>query len=778
MVNNLKNNIPTIIINNKLPMPKAMVNIDIEIDTYMTEASKIALGNDGVVVLVMKKEANYPVLDKRGIYKYGVIANIVQATKLAPSTSRMIVDCFDKVEIKNLYQNDGAFFSDIEVIPETGIAELRDALYIDAMRRELLEKFDEYISSLNYRHNIANLSREGDIDILVSNIASIVIDRNKISQSLLETINREERYTKLLEYLNNGILKSKIRKEIDVKVNEKVGKNQREYILRETLNTIRQELGDGDPLNEYEAYKSKLDSLELESSIKEKIDEDVNKLKHMQPMSQESSVLKSYLDLVFDYPWNKSTNDNLDIKNAKRILEEDHYGLNKVKERILEFIAVKKFNPKGKSPIICLVGPPGTGKTSIAHSIAKSLERKLVRISLGGVRDESEIRGHRRTYIGAMPGRIVKGVIQSGVNNPLILFDEIDKVGSDFRGDPSSALLEVLDYGQNKTFRDNYFELPVDLSKVFFITTANTLATIPRPLLDRMEVIEVNSYTSNEKMHIAKDYLVEKQLVEYGLDRSKVIIKDEAIEVLINNYISEAGVRGLERKIGELIRKSAKKLLEEDKNKITIGKKNLLDLLGNPHKRDDQANKKDAVGIVNGLAWTSVGGCTLQIEVNCMPGKGNLSLTGQMGDVMKESAMIAKSYLRSLRGKYKIEKDFFDKNDIHIHIPEGAVPKDGPSAGITMASAMASAIFELPARADVCMTGEVTLRGRVLPIGGLKEKLLAAKNAGIKTAIVPFANKQDVSELDDEIVEGLDIRYVKDMKEVLKTVLVGEKNDN
>lgn len=763
--------IPSIIVHNKIPMPKSLVNIDLETNNYLIDAAKYALSNNTYVAIVSPKNNNYPVAGKSTLYKYGVIANVLQATKVTENITRVVLEVFEKFIIDDFYEENGIHFSDVTLIYETSIEKLRDSIYIDAMKAELKSKLDEYMKVMKIPHNYVSIASNSGIDEMTSNVCSMIVDEKEQRQAMLEVTDFEQRYEKLIEYINKGITISNIRKEIDGKVQTKVNKSQREYILRETLNTIREELGDSDPLNDYETYKAKIDKLEVTDNIKEKIYDDLSKLKSIPPMSQEGGLLKTYLDTVIDYPWNNSTVDNLDIANAKTILEEDHYGLEKVKERILEFIALKHFKPKGNSSIICLVGPPGTGKTSIANSIARVLEKKIVRISLGGVRDESEIRGHRRTYIGAMPGRIIKGIIQSGVNNPLILFDEIDKIGSDFRGDPASALLEVLDYSQNNTFRDNYLELPVDLTNVFFITTANSLATIPEPLLDRMEVIEINSYTGNEKFHIAKEYLYKKKMEEYGLNKNNINITDEAIRMIIDNYVREAGVRRLERKIAELLRKAAKYLLENtDKKSIKITKKNLSDFLGKPIYNDDGANKKNAIGIVNGLAWTRVGGCTLQIEVNCMPGKGQLSLTGQMGDVMKESAFIAKSYIRSMGGKFKTPENFFEKTDIHIHIPEGAVPKDGPSAGITMASAMISAIFEKPVKADVCMTGEITLRGRVLAIGGLKEKLLAAKNANLKVALVPYDNKRDVEEIDKEITEGLDIVFVKNMKDVLKHI--------
>ena len=533
------------------------------------------------------------------------------------------------------------------------------------------------------------------------------------------------------------------------------------------MKIIKQELNE-DFEKEGEEYEKKLAELSIDEGSKEKLSKEINRLKNMPSGSQEANVIRNYLDVVFDIPFNKYTEDNTDIGHAAKILDADHYGLEKVKSRVLEYLSVRILNPKSSGSILCLVGPPGTGKTSIAKSVARAMDRKYIRISLGGVRDEAEIRGHRKTYIGAMPGRFVEGLRQAKVSNPLMLLDEIDKVSSDYKGDTASALLEVLDAEQNYKFRDHYVELPVDLSKVLFIATANNVSTIPRPLLDRMELIEINSYTENEKLHIAKDYLVKKQLKANGLEKYKVKLDEEALKKIIHNYTKEAGVRTLERRIGEVYRKCARKILEENKKSISITAKKLSSYLGKPRYNYESANEADEVGICRGLAWTAVGGDTLQIEVSIMPGKGGLLLTGQMGDVMKESARIALSAVRSMSKEYKVADDFYDKHDIHLHIPEGAVPKDGPSAGITMATAMLSAVIQRKIRADVAMTGELSLRGRVLPIGGLKEKILAAKMADIKTVIVPYKNKIDIEELSREITDGLDIVYVKELKEVLK----------
>ena len=563
-----------------------------------------------------------------------------------------------------------------------------------------------------------------------------------------------------------------IKTEIQEKVKARIDKNQREYILREQLKVIREELGEDTTGAEAEHFKAETEKLEASAEVKERIEKEIERFKNAGNNSAESSVIRGYIETLLELPWDKESRDNMDLSNAREILEEDHYGLEKVKERVLEFLAVRALTKKGDSPIICLVGPPGTGKTSIARSIARALNKKYVRICLGGVRDEAEIRGHRRTYIGAMPGRIVNGMKQAGVKNPLMLLDEIDKVSSDYKGDTSSALLEVLDSEQNNKFRDHYVELPIDLSEVLFLATANDVQTIPRPLLDRMELIEVSSYTENEKLHIAKEHLLEKQIEKNGLTDYDFSISDKAMKKLISSYTREAGVRNLERKIGEICRKAAREFLEDGKESIRVTETGLKSYLGKERYTVNRLNEEDDIGIVRGLAWTSVGGDTLEIEVNIMPGKGELLLTGQLGDVMKESAMAGISYIRSVSREYGIEDNFFKENDIHIHIPEGAVPKDGPSAGITMATAMTSAITKLPVRADIAMTGEITLRGRVLPIGGLKEKLLAAKNAGIRLVLVPEKNRPDVAEISAEIKRGLEIRFVSQMDQVLKAALV------
>lgn len=611
-------------------------------------------------------------------------------------------------------------------------------------------------------------------------------------QRLLEAGTMQERYEALMIILLNEINIIQIKTEFQSKVKEKVDKNQKEYILREQMRLIREELGEDNTVSEAEHFLEETKQLDAEQEVKDKLKKEIERFKNVSSNSSESAVIRGYIETLLELPWNKASKDNKNLGDAERILDEDHYGMEKVKERMLEFLAVRNLTEKGDSPIICLVGPPGTGKTSIARSVARALDKKYVRISLGGVRDEAEIRGHRKTYVGAMPGRIANGLKNSGVKNPLMLLDEIDKISSDYKGDTASALLEVLDSEQNSKFRDHYVELPIDLSEVLFIATANSLQDIQRPLLDRMEIIEVSSYTENEKAHIAREHLIAKQMEKNGLKPGQLSISDRALEKLIRGYTREAGVRNLERKIGEICRKAARELYNEEfpagqqekegkskkrkkKKSIKVTENRLEKLLGKEKYNYDVINENDEVGIVRGLAWTSVGGDTLQIEVNIMPGKGEFQLTGQLGDVMKESAQAGISYIRSVSEQYNIDKEFFKEYDIHIHIPEGAVPKDGPSAGITMATAILSAITKRKVRKDVAMTGEITLRGRVLPIGGLKEKTLAAKNAGIKTICVPKKNEPEIEEISQEIKKGLEIVFVENMEQVLETALVKEE---
>ena len=591
-------------------------------------------------------------------------------------------------------------------------------------------------------------------------------------QKILDAIAITERYEVLLAMLLQQIEVLAIKSDFQKKVQERVERHQKEYVLREQMALIREELGETNTDSDALEYEKKLEELQASDDVKKRIKKEIQRFKGIAANSSESTVSRGYIETLLELPWDKTSVDNQDLTHAKEILDEDHYGLDKVKERVIEFLAVRNLTGKGESPIICLVGPPGTGKTSIARSIARALDKKYVRISLGGVRDEAEIRGHRRTYVGALPGRIVSGLRSAGVKNPLMLLDEIDKMSSDYKGDTASALLEVLDAEQNNKFRDHYVELPVDLSEVLFIASANSLGDIPGPLRDRMEIIEVSSYTENEKLHIAKDHLIEKQLAKNGVTSQQLKISDKALRDVISFYTREAGVRGLERRIGEICRKAARRIYEGETEKIRVSGNNLEEFLGKPKYRQDKKNKEDEVGIVRGLAWTSVGGVTLEIEVNVLPGKGELVLTGKLGDVMKESARAGISYIRSISSDYGIDPEFFTKHDIHVHIPEGAVPKDGPSAGITMALAILSAVTNRPVRADIAMTGEITIRGRVLPIGGLKEKLLAAKNAGMNTVCIPKDNVSDLSEISEEITDGMEILPINHMNQLIKAAFV------
>ena len=644
----------------------------------------------------------------------------------------------------------------------------------EAMFRSIQETFGKYVvvNPKMGKELQRQLSEITDLEKLMNQLANSLPVHFEEKQKILDAVSMTERYEVLMALLLKEIEIIAIKNDFQAKVKAHVDKNQKEYLLREQMKVIREELGEDNTESDADHFMDALGKIKADKEVKEKIKKEIDRFKNISSSSSESAVARGYIETLLELPWNKTSRDNKDLKNAEQILNADHYGLEKVKERMLEFLAVRNLTSKGESPIICLVGPPGTGKTSIARSVAKALDKKYVRISLGGVRDEAEIRGHRRTYVGAMPGRIVNGLRSAGVKNPLMLLDEIDKMSSDYKGDTASALLEVLDAEQNKKFRDHYVEIPIDLSEVLFIATANSVQDIPRPLLDRMELIEVTSYTENEKLHIAKEHLLTKQMERNGIRPEQLAITDKAMAKIISGYTREAGVRNLERKLGEICRKAARPLYEGEKEKIKVTEQNLEKFLGKEKYSFDKKNDTDEVGIVRGLAWTSVGGDTLEIEVNIMPGKGEFQLTGQLGDVMKESAQAGISYIRSVSEEYHIPKKFFQENDIHIHIPEGAVPKDGPSAGITMATAMLSAITKTPVRADVAMTGEITLRGRVLPIGGLKEKTLAAKNAGIKTICVPKKNEKDIDEISPEIKKGLKIVFVEQMKDVLDVAFV------
>lgn len=769
--------VPTVALRGLVAFPNTVIHFDITRAKSM-QAIERAMADDEKIFLVAQN--NYAILEPEldDLYRYGTYCRIKQVVRTNnKNTMRVIVEGLQRYELLEIVKDDSYLISHIRsAISDTLVYEDSNipGEAKEAMLRVIKDLLGEFISKVRDT-NIEKIKGLLHIDILEELLLKVANDfvlDYKVKQEVLENDNLEEIYEILVSYIikENEIIT--IKQNFQHQLREQIDKNQKEYVLREQLKLIQNELGDSSPVSEADTYEEKLEKLHISKEAKDKVMKEISRLRAMPSGSQELNVIRNYLETVFDIPWNKKTKDNTDIKKAASILDEEHYGLEKVKERIIEYLAVRMLNPNGHSPILCLVGPPGTGKTSVAKSVANALNKKYIRISLGGVRDEAEIRGHRKTYIGAMPGRLVDGLRQAKVNNPLMLLDEIDKSSSDYKGDISSALLEVLDPAQNHAFRDNYVEIPIDLSKVLFIATANSISTIPRPLLDRMELIEISSYTENEKFHIAKDYLLKKQLLENGLDSKNVSITDEALKKIIHNYTREAGVRNLERQIGNVFRKCARKVLEGRKTKIVISPKKIEEFLGKEKVSFELANEKDEIGIVRGLAWTSVGGDTLQIEVNLIKGAGKLVLTGQMGDVMKESANIAYTCVKSLADTYKIDiKDFEDK-DVHLHIPAGAVPKDGPSAGITMTTAILSAFTNKKVRKDVAMTGEVTLRGRVLPIGGLKEKLLAAKLAGMKTVIVPKKNKLDVEEISKEILDKLEIVYADEIKEVLDLALI------
>ncbi len=767
--------IPVIALRGMTILPAMVVHFDVSRSKSIHALEKAMIHDQRVLVIAQRDpEEEEPTLEN--LYQIGTICEIKQLIKLPNNIIRVLVEGKERAELENFIEDTETLIGEVYILENTGKEEL-DAVTMEAMMRivkELLLRYSTMNPKLN-RDTIKLLTETGDLEYLLDQVANNIPLRYEQKQELLEASDLTLRYEVITRILSNEIEVLRIRKEFQEEVKARVDKNQKEYILREQMKLIRDELGEGDSASDADHYMETLNKLKASKEVKDKIKKEIVRFKNIGPNSSESSVSRTYIETLLEMPWNKASKDSKDLKKATDILEADHYGLKKVKERILEFLAVRLLTEKGESPIICLVGPPGTGKTSIARSVAKALNKEYVRISLGGVRDEAEIRGHRRTYVGAMPGRIAAGLRNAGVKNPLMLLDEIDKVSSDYKGDTSSALLEVLDSEQNSKFRDHYIEIPIDLSEVLFIATANSVQEIPKPLLDRMELIEVTSYTENEKAHIAKDHLIPKQLKKHGIKEKQLVFSDKAVESMIHSYTREAGVRGLERKIGEICRKAAREILEDKKEIVKITESNLKKYLGKELYVFDVANETDEIGIVRGLAWTSVGGDTLQIEVNIMPGKGELKLTGKLGDVMKESAQTGVSYIRSIASKYQLAENYFETHDIHIHIPEGAVPKDGPSAGITMATAMLSAIVEKPVRADLAMTGEITLRGRVLPIGGLKEKILAAKMAHIKTILVPEKNRRDIAEISSEILKGIQIKYVENMEQVIEQAVLKER---
>lgn len=752
-------------------MPEMIVHFDVSRERSIA-AIQQAMVEEQEIFLVAQKSIETENPGQDDVYEIGTVASVKQLIKLSKKVVRVLVEGKNRAVLKKIEETDPYLRAEVGVLEEQEIT-IPDDLNAEAMMRGLKEIITKYAAKNGKisKESVAEILDITDLKRLVNEVAANIPLKYKDQQEILEELDFWSRYEKLSLKLVNEMQIMEIKEELQRKVKNKVDKHQKEYLLREQLKVIREELGEDTTFSDADEFEEACSKLDAPEEVKEKLHKEIGRFKNTIGSQAENGVIRTYIETILEMPWNKRAEDNTDINYAKEVLEADHYGLEQVKERILEFLAVRTLTQKGESPILCLVGPPGTGKTSIAKSLARSLKKPFVRISLGGVRDEAEIRGHRKTYVGAMPGRIANGIRTAGVKNPVLLLDEIDKVSTDYKGDTFSALLEVLDSEQNSKFRDHYLEVPLDLSEVTFITTANTLQTIPRPLLDRMEIIEITSYTENEKLHIAIEHLIPKQLEKHGITAEQLSFSKKAIWKIAHNYTKEAGVRQLEREIGNICRKAAKELLTTEKEKITVTDRNLHKFLGKEKYSYQMANAAPEVGIVRGLAWTSVGGDTLQIEVNVMPGKGEIMLTGQLGDVMKESARAGISYIRSVSKKYAIAEDFFEKHDIHVHIPEGAVPKDGPSAGITMATAMLSAVTGKKVRADLAMTGEITLRGRVLPIGGLKEKLLAAKNAGIQTVLIPKENTADVEELSSEITKGLEIIPVETMEEVLKKSL-------
>ena len=764
--------LPAIALRGTAILPGMIVHFDVSRERSV-KAIEAAMLNDQKIFLVTQKDPEVETPEISDLYHVGTIAYIKQVVKLPKNLLRVLVEGTERAELLSFSQEVPFLESEISVLSAEDEEEYPPAVR-EAMCRSLRELFQQFAgeSGKVSRELVNQILSIENLEELVEQISVNLSLSYQNRQKLLEAVSLRDRYELLGAILTNEIEVVEIGKDLQKKIKARIDKNQREYILREQLKLIREELGEENTVDDAEEFKNKLKKLEASKEVKEKIGKEIDRFKSMSSNAAETTVLRGYIETLLALPWDKRSTDSDDLQEAWKVLQEGHYGLKEVKERIMEFLSVRKLTQKGKSPILCLVGPPGTGKTSIARSIAEAMNKKYVRICLGVVRDEAEIRGHRKTYVGAMPGRITEALKQVGVSNPLMLLDEIDKTSSDYKGDTSSALLEVLDPEQNSHFTDHYVELPQDLSEVLFVATANDVQGIPRPLLDRMELIEISGYSENEKEHIAKEHLIPRQMETNGVPEGCLTIQSAALGKIINNYTKEAGVRNLERSIGRICRRTARAIMEKGKKRVVVTTKNLPDFLGKERFNYLMANPKDEIGISRGLAWTQVGGDTLQIEVNVMPGKGEFLLTGQLGDVMKESAQAGITYIRSIADKYEIAPEYFQEHDIHIHIPEGAVPKDGPSAGITMATAMLSAIVEKPVRADLAMTGEITLRGRVLAIGGLKEKLLAAKYAKIKEVLVPGENRPDIEELDKEITKGLTITFVETMDEVLEKALV------
>ena len=763
-------NMPAVALRGLTILPGMIAHFDISRERSL-RAVEEAMEQDQKIYLVTQRNVDSEDPTQEDLYQMGIVADIKQVVRLQNDVVRILVDGISRAALLGFTGNEKYLEAEIcycdsnaDSLPD----DLREAMLLGV--REAFHRYAAVVGKIS-KELIRQIDQYEDLEKLIDYVTNNLPVSYELKQQVLEAEDINDRYQVIVSLLLSQVEVISIKNELQKKVKVRVDKHQKEYVLREQLGVIREELGENAD-SEADEYEKKLSELDAPDYVKEKTKKEIKRFRNMSSSSSESTVERGYIETVLELPWNRMSVDNKDLDHAAQVLDDDHYGLKDVKERILEFLAVRNLTSKGESPIICLVGPPGTGKTSIARSIASALEKKYVRISLGGVRDEAEIRGHRKTYIGAMPGRIVNGLRQAGVSNPLMLLDEIDKVSSDYKGDTSAALLEVLDSEQNCRFRDHYIEMPVDLSEVLFIATANEVSGIPKPLLDRMELIEVSSYTENEKFHIAKEHLVEKQKRKNGIKKEQLTITDSALKDIIRLYTREAGVRSLERTIGKLCRKAAREIFKDSEAAVKVTKTNLKTYLGNPKYSPEKKNDHAEVGIVRGLAWTSVGGVTLEVEVNVLPGKGELVLTGKLGDVMKESAQAALSYVRSISEEYGIDAEFYTKHDIHIHIPEGAVPKDGPSAGITMATAMLSAITDRPVRADVAMTGEITLRGRVLPIGGLKEKLLAAKVIGIKTVCIPKDNEKDLEEISKEITDGMEIVPVERFSQVEKIAFV------